>query len=454
MTCKSPFDRMSHRMHAHSCASPSCKMKHRSIFFKLIFILLVMALLVHIVVGGFFKLFSPGEEGNPFEKNLEHYASLIAMQIGSPPDTVLALSLAQSYKFDLVYEGNGMRWSNSDKMPDITLPSIENWKKIIGGPAKYWRYGFLIHNEDGSRILIRWYLKPVVDMPREFLFILLFLLTLIFLITHAVIRKALIPVRWLQKGVDKISEGDLDVKVPVMKNDELGRLSEAFNNMVKQIREMIASRDQLLLDVSHELRSPITRMRLALEFLPDSNKKDDIISDLNALETMITEILESERLKQGKSRLKLEICDLVQLIRDAANDFKDTSPGLKMGLPDSSILTIDSERIKMVIRNCLDNAFKYSKPESKPVHLILYQDDPYTYISIHDDGIGVPEDVLPHLFEPFYRVDRSRSKETGGYGLGLHMCQKIMEAHEGCITLQNHPDGGIEVLLQFRNDLG
>ena len=113
---------------------------------------------------------------------------------------------------------------------------------------------------------------------------------------------------------------------------------------------------------------------------------------------------------------------------------------------------MDSERIRIVFKNLLDNAFKYSRADSNPVEISIRADNDVTIVKIIDDGPGIPEEDIPQLFEPFYRVDRSRSKKTGGYGLGLSLSKKIMDAHGGKIEISNNEDRGVTVTLSFKKD--
>jgi len=284
---------------------------------------------------------------------------------------------------------------------------------------------------------------------RVFFYLMLTLVVIVLIVAHIFIRDLLKPLKELRRGVNRISSGDLDVELPVMGKDELGSLTESFNTMTKRIRGMIKARDQLLLDVSHELRSPITRIKVALEFLPEDEKKSSIHADLEEMETMITEILESERLKNG--RLELRECDLIGLINEVAGNLEGQPPGITLDpMPASLPKKIDEKRIKAVLQNVLENAAKYATPESKPVRVSCDTNDGVVTIRIRDDGRGIPEEELPYIFEPFYRVDRSRSKETGGYGLGLSMCKRIMEAHNGSIEAENNIGGrGVTVTVKL-----
>ena len=166
---------------------------------------------------------------------------------------------------------------------------------------------------------------------------------------------------------------------------------------------------------------------------------------------MIAEILETERLKGGHGKLKLEKSDIILLIKKVSNSFIKRSPGVSLNLlSKKNFINIDIERVRMVLKNILENSIKYSKQESSPVEIRLKKEIDVVCIEIKDSGQGISDEHLPYLFEPFYRVDKSRSKKSGGYGLGLSLCQKIMEAHDGEIKILNNKGAGITVKLIFK----
>jgi signal transduction histidine kinase len=279
--------------------------------------------------------------------------------------------------------------------------------------------------------------------------------TLVFGFSYLLMRHILKPVKLLQQGVLQLSTGNMDHNIPVNRNDELGDLTRSFNNMTRRIREMIRARDQLLLDVSHELRSPLTRIRVALELLPHSQDRCSILEDISEIEKMITDILESERLKEGHGRLKIAVLDLVELIRNVAGEYATSIPAIRISaVAEKVMVNADEERIRILIKNILENSIKYSLPDSRPVEVSIKKDENAVSVLIQDDGSGIPAQDIPYLFEPFYRVDKSRSKKTGGYGLGLHLCKKIMDAHGGEIKIYNNPRRGITVQLKFFDSAG
>jgi signal transduction histidine kinase len=265
---------------------------------------------------------------------------------------------------------------------------------------------------------------------------------LVFLSAHLVLRRALRPLRALGDGVARLGAGDLDVVLENRTRDEFGVLTDAFNRMAGRVKERVLARDQLLLDVSHELRSPLTRLKVALALLPDSAKKAQAEADAAEMEAMVGELLELERLRDPRA-LRTTRADLAALLREAARAYEDGPPGVRVSAAPPEIpLDLDVDGVRTVLRNLLGNAVKYSLPDSRPVEVSARCDEEGLVVRVADDGSGIPEADLERLFEPFFRVDRSRSRKTGGYGLGLSICKRIVEAHGGTLTAANNPGRG------------
>ncbi len=164
---------------------------------------------------------------------------------------------------------------------------------------------------------------------------------------------------------------------------------------------------------------------------------------------MIAELLELERLRDGRG-LRTERLDLAKIVRDVAAGFYDRTPGVRIvSLPREIMVDADSEKIRTVLRNLLENSIKYSLPDSRPVEVAAACDESTAVLTVTDDGPGVPAEDRATIFEPFFRVNRSRTKAPSGYGLGLSICKRVIEAHGGTITLKpNTPRGCVfEVTL-------
>ena len=410
---------------------------YRSIFIKLVAVMLVTAASLLLMVTGFFQLIIIPNLATSRRLVAEYTRDLAA----SSPDFERAKMLAAHLDLQVRYEGPDGTWETAPGLPSIAEVRSGHWHDYYVAPGS-----------NGGTYLISWELgRRMREGHNQILWLLHVLMVVVIFLAYIVLRQILRPLRSLHEGVTRLSEGQLDVVVPRWTRDELGVLTDAFNQMVRRIGDMVRARDQLLLDVSHELRSPLTRIKVALALLPESEKGRRIAADVAEMETMITELLELERLREG-SGMRTERRDLVPLLREAAESFQDRPPGVRLSLRDGQeiLLDIDGEKMRTVLRNLLENAVKYSLPDSGPVEISAHQNAETVVVRVTDDGPGIPEEDLTNLFEPFFRVDRSRSKKSGGYGLGLSICKRVLEAHGGTIAVENNPGRGATFTLTLR----
>ncbi|HEY3627790.1 MAG TPA: HAMP domain-containing sensor histidine kinase [Terracidiphilus sp.] len=412
-----------------------------SIFARFLTIMIAMTVTLLFIVTVFFAfVVFPGATADANQAFVQYARSIAA----TSPDYQAATAIAMRGNVQIRYEGPRGQWATSRHIPDIAAVKGGKVSSYLG------RQYQLEPAADGGAYLFVWdYGNHVRGLHAKMLWLLLFLVTGVVCATYAFQRRLLRPVRLLDEGVARISKGDLDITVPVVTRDEFGALTGAFNNMVGRVKQMIQARDQLLLDVSHELRSPLTRLKVALALLPDDENKSGMAGDLNEMEAMITELLELERLREGRGILR-QRRDLAPLLLELAHTSNSGPPGIRtLAIPSEIPLDIDSEKIRTVLRNLLENARKFSLPDSRPIEIEVAENSESLLVRVRDNGVGIPDIDLPNLFEPFYRVDRSRSRKTGGYGLGLSICKRIMEAHGGSISVTSNPGRGSCFLLAF-----
>ena len=415
----------------------------RSVFVKFVAIMLAMAFTLLLLVTGFFALIIYPNLSFASGRLIREYSRALA---ASSPDLEAARRACRHLDLAVRYEGPKGVWSTA-----ADLPSIGD---VRSGKARESPVGheyLLEPAADGGVYLLAWsFGQHTRSAHIKLLWLLLFLMAGVVVAAYAFQRRLLRPVRWLDQGVARLSAGSLDVSVPVVARDEFGALTDAFNRMAERVKQMVQARDQLLLDVSHELRSPLTRLKVALEFLPEGEQRACMAADVDEMERMVSELLELERLRDGRG-----ICtshqDLLPILREAVESFGDQRPGVRLFAAGPAIvLDVDAAKIRRVLRNVLENALKYSLPDSRAVEISTSENDRKVVIRISDDGPGIPAADAENIFEPFYRVDRSRSKQTGGYGLGLSISKRIMEAHGGSITVEPNPGRGVSFLLNFR----
>jgi len=211
--------------------------------------------------------------------------------------------------------------------------------------------------------------------------------------------------------------------------------------MADGLHGMLDAKRQLLLAISHELRSPLTRARLNAELVDEGEARDALLHDLSEMRDLITDLLESERLAGGHAALHTEPTDVNALVRElltgpfAGRAIESTLDATVPTLP------LDPTRMKLLLRNLLDNALRHSSETTAPPHVSTSWTDGTLSVTVRDHGPGVAEDELAHLTEAFYRTDTARLRSTGGVGLGLHLCALIAQAHGGQLVLRNTSPG-------------
>lgn len=420
-----------------------------SIFMRLIMIMIGAGIILNLVIGGTFRSFVRERSGKLIVKNISHHTDYIIKDIGIPPDLKKAKKISRRLSFEIAISGPGIEWSTTGKVPDL-----DNYRPLNfhfeGKILKQKRGGrFACFKEaNGYRFIFFINEKLYHRGWEKFLGIFIISVFLVFFITYLLIRSVLKPVKDLRSGVVEISGGNLDYRVPVRGNNELSRLVSLFNTMNERIGSMIRSRDRLLLDVSHELRTPLTRMKVALEFVKDKDAKKNIGDDIRELEKMVNEILETERLNHREKSIKVDKFDLFELVREVRDDLGIKEEHISINGSDMTV-KCSREKVKIVIKNIIENGAKYSDISATPLEVSAETGGKWTSLHFRDRGEGVPEEELDLIFEPFYRVDRSRSRDSGGYGLGLSLSKKIMEACGGDITISSKPGEGATITLLF-----
>jgi signal transduction histidine kinase len=218
-------------------------------------------------------------------------------------------------------------------------------------------------------------------------------------------------------------------------------MSRAFNRMQERLRRLIESRTQMLAALSHDLRTPLTLLRLRTEEVADTEERDKMLTTIGEMDDMIGTTLAFARDEvRAEPRRKVDVAALLASIVD---DMADA--GLPVTMQPAAPLTRDCQpgALKRAITNLLDNAVKYGKC----ARVSIATAGKAIEITIDDDGPGIPEAELPRVFQPFYRIEESRSRDTGGTGLGLAIAQAIVQAHGGELTLANRPGSGLRACI-------
>lgn len=269
------------------------------------------------------------------------------------------------------------------------------------------------------------------------------------------------PLRKLKTATKMVTEGNLGYQVDINTNDEIGGLAYDFNEMSKKLSDMTKSRIELTADISHELRSPLSRIKAASEMISldkgSPEQSDDyqkIISEgISELDLLIEDLLEMSKLELNRVDLTRDIvrpADVVTEISDRLGPVA-AKKGITIEVKcDENIpgITADIRRIFRAINNVVENSIKFANEGGRVVIKLSCKGN-FVHFSISDDGAGVPEEELSSIFERFYRIDKSRARETGGAGLGLAIAKSIVEKHDGEIAAKKSALGGLEVVISL-----
>ena len=302
---------------------------------------------------------------------------------------------------------------------------------------------------DGAGVRFRFRLPhEAVNRPVRLLIWIGVLLGSVIVLALVAVRQTTRPLNALAAAADELGHNINRPPLPERGPGEVRRAARAFNAMQQRIQQFIRERTHLLAAISHDLKTPITRLRLRTEMLDDEQLKTKFDADLIEMEVMIDETLEFMRgIANQEATRPVSIGALLESLHA---DAQDRGASFDLDVGDLAPYPAQPIAIKRCITNLIDNAIKYAD------RVVVKADDTGRKLKIivTDNGPGIPESELPRVFEPFYRVEKSRSRETGGAGMGLAVAQAIARSHGGEIRLQNLPAGGLQASLELPRAAG
>lgn len=295
--------------------------------------------------------------------------------------------------------------------------------------------------QDGSGLELIVPMPPMRERayPPPVLSAILLFAAFIALLAWLVARIATRPLRQLADAADSLDITRVSDPLPEKGSSEVRIATRAFNRMQKRIYEDVRERTGMLAAITHDLQTPLTRLRLRLEKLPDEALRDKLVGDMQAMQQMLQEGLELAR-SLDTSEAK-QLLDLDSLLDSLCSDAAEAGQQVAYNERTAVRLKAHPLALRRALSNLLDNAVKYGQRAD----ISLSRDAHHCHIRIRDFGPGIPPDLLETVFTPFYRIEHSRSRETGGTGLGLAIARNIVQRHNGELVLTNHPAGGLQV---------
>jgi signal transduction histidine kinase len=308
------------------------------------------------------------------------------------------------------------------------------------GPTPTLCQRVLLTLRDGSMLLLTVPMPPMREpayTPPTPLSLLVFAVC-IGLLAWLVARIATRPLRQLANAADKLDIAHAGEPLPELGSTEVRVATRAFNRMQKRIYEDVRERTGMLAAITHDLQTPLTRLRLRLEKLPDETLRNKLVGDMQAMQQMLQEGLELARSMDNGEPVQL--LDLDSLLDSLCSDAVEAGQQVEYTEHTAVQLKAHPLALRRAFSNLLDNAVKYGQR----AEVSLSRDARHCHIHIRDFGPGIPPELLETVFTPFYRIEHSRSRESGGTGLGLAIARNIVLRHNGELTLTNRPEGGLE----------
>jgi heavy metal sensor kinase len=296
-------------------------------------------------------------------------------------------------------------------------------------------------------------LEPIESVLHRLVILLILMLGAMVIVAtgggYLLVRKALTPVDKISSSAEHITLHNLKDRLPIAKTgDELERLSISLNHMIARLDDALQHNQRFVADASHELRTPLTIMRGELEAMVEGNyvasdvqpTAASILEEVERLARIVEGLFAISRLDSGEAHKELVQFDLAKLAISTAEQMcllaEDKEITISSNAPNEVVVEGDRARIKQVIVNLLDNAIKYT-PTGGKIRLSVNARDGNAVLEVEDTGIGIPAAARPHIFERFFRVDKARSRELGGAGLGLSIVKSICAAHGGQVDFQS-----------------
>jgi signal transduction histidine kinase len=409
--------------------------------------LLLAALFAWGVVAGIRWAYSADDLRSLISGHLSLHVDYVRRDIGSPPRLDRALAITRTVPVDIHIQGPGVQWSSD---PDFPNPATLDF-----GPSEYFsaepgalfdelagvdfalhdNHRFLRFNEGDYQIVV---VTPKIDTERArppLIPILVGFALLLVLAAYLAVRGLFRPLSTIRTGAAYIGAGHFGHRIQTRRSDELGELADDINLMAGKVERMLDAKRQLLLGVSHELRSPISRMNLGLALQDDTPAVAALREDLQEMRNIVETLLDAERLEAPHSILQLDDVAPCDLVRDLAARYFAGETRLQLDCGAVPAARLDPARIQLMLKNLVGNALRYSDPADGPVQLQVAVDGRWLEFRVRDHGPGIPPDQRSGLGEPFFRPDASRARTTGGTGLGLYLARQVARAHGGELVL-------------------
>lgn len=428
----------------------------KTLFFRTMLLIFIPLIVVQVVSVVMFFDGSWSRMGRRLSDNLTSDMSFIMEQVNRNPSRLKEMQALSSQKFGMEFE----YYSNQDKLKAISKVRKAN-RMIVGYLEESLEKAFpkavinifegkadkdLVVMIDSDQGLYRFLTtRKKIFSTSIFMFVVWMVGTsiLLFLVAVLFLRIQVRSIAELAQVAEDFGKGIDNKDFKPYGSSEVRKAALAFIKMKERIQRQISERTQMLAGVSHDLRTPLTRMKLQAAMMPDGDDKKDFLSDIDEMEKMLDGYLS---FVSGEGGEKSSFVDVNEMILSIINKFRNKKALIRYSTNDQvSAIQGREQALKRALTNVISNAFRYGKT----IAVKLESNDKKLMIAIEDDGPGIPKDKREDVFKAFYRLENSRNKETGGVGLGLSIAKDVITSHGGTIELDESSLGGLKVLVSI-----
>ena len=432
----------------------------RSLSFRLHAIILVLAAaFIYFATIGMRWVYREDDLRELISGHLSLHVNYVRNDIGDPPNIDRAIAITEQVPVDIRISGAGFEWASDPAFPEIDalqfgasdifsedpgalLNALQDVEFAVSGSHRFLK----IDQGDYDIVVSSPRISDTDTGPALLPTILAIGLIWLF-VAYVSVSWLFRPIRNIRRGAARIGQGDFEYRITGYRHDQLGDLAEDVNRLADDVKNMLDAKRQLLLGISHELRSPLSRLRLALEFIEDSDRKESVRAELAEIDQIISSLLEAERLNTRHAainRSKVLVRELFEQLIETY--FDDSEDRIKLRVePDSLEVDLDHVRIALLLKNLIGNALRYSEA-GETVSVAAVLENGTLRIVVEDRGPGFSADQVANFGEPFYRGDPSRTRDTGGYGLGIYLAKLVAEAHGGSLVIDESYTSGARLV--------
>ncbi len=433
----------------------------RSLSFRLLAIFLVMGLLfAYGAVLGIRWVYLTDDLRELVSGHLSLHVQYVRNDIGNPPSVENAIAITEKVPVDIRMMGPSLDWASDPAFPRVDELSFGS-SDIFSDQAEAWlgdlddvefaslgAHGFLKIDQGEYAIVVS--SPKIADgaADRQLTPIIMGFGLCLVLLAYLAVRWLFKPIRAIRHGAAEIGRGNFQHRITDVRQDQLGDLADDINQMAQDVQRMLDAKRQLLFGISHELRSPLSRMKLGLELAENHDDAASLGQDVAEMEKIISTLLEAERLNTRHAGINIARVSALQVVEDLiSNFFPRDRDRIEVDVPDGVFMNVDEARVTLMLKNLVSNGLRYTCRADGPIRIEIAALEDAWVIRVRDSGPGIPADQAEFVGEAFYRGDPSRTRNTGGSGLGLYLARLVAEAHGGSLSLDpTYTDGACFVV--------